>query len=63
MKPDKPAEKIVEDFEDVEDDIRHESLVTVADDVISAISMWEVNSWVVVKFGRQWLPGQITCTC
>lgn len=26
---------------------------------MSIISTWEADTWVVVKFGKQWYPGQI----
>ena len=39
-----------QDFDDFADAV---------DDVVLILSTWEPSSWVVVKFGKQWYPGQI----
>ena len=48
-----------DDGYDYDDDSREEELMEVTEDIISQISTWEEGTWVVVRYRRKWLPGQI----
>ena len=41
------------------DEDQIDGLLDTIDKALSSLSTWEIRSWVVVKYGRQWYPGRI----
>ena len=48
------------DNSDIEpDEDQTDEILSTTDQTVSRLLTWEIGSWVVVKYGRQWYPGRI----
>ena len=41
------------------DEVVQEEFMDIAEDVIARIATWEIGSWIVIRYKRQWIPGRI----